>query len=148
MLTGFSLALINYVAGQQDLLPAGQMSIFPAWMASHAIHVICWISLFAALASIIVTLSTAPVEEARLRAFVAKIRPMGFWNGYSEGYEPERGLGLSAWYFALGGVSIYAGMFGVGYLLRLQTLQGVGLLVLCLVCLVAMVRGMGRLDST
>ncbi len=148
MLTGFSLALINYVAGQQDLLPAGQMSIFPAWMASHAIHVICWISLFAALASIIVTLLTAPVEEARLRAFVAKIRPMGFWNGYSEGYEPERGLGLSAWYFALGGVSIYAGMFGVGYLLRLQTLQGVGLLVLCVVCLVAMVRGMGRLDST
>lgn len=146
MLTGFVLALVNYIVGQQGLFAAGQMSIFPAFMASHAIHVICWISLFSALASIVATLATAPVDDALLRQFVARTRPMGFWKDYSEGHAPERGFGLSLWYFSLAGVSIYAGMFGVGYLLRLQTLAGVALLALCVICLAVVVRGMGRID--
>lgn len=147
MLTGFSLALINYVAGQQGLFPTGQVSIFPPFMASHAIHVICWISLVSAVAAIAATLLTAPVDDERLRKFVAKTRPMGFWKDYSEGHAPERNFGLSLWYFVLGGVSIYAGMFGVGYLLRLQTVIGLGLLAVSVVGLVVMVRGMGRIDQ-
>ncbi len=72
---------------------------------------------------------------------------MGFWKDYSEGHAPERSFGLSLWYFCLAGVSIYAGMFGVGYLLRLQTLAGIALLALCGICLAAVVRGMGRIDA-
>ncbi|KAA1188454.1 Na+:solute symporter [Pseudohalioglobus sediminis] len=146
MLTGFVLALANYIAGQNALLPDGQISIFPAFMASHAVHVICWISLVSALASVVATLVTAPVEAAQLRRFVARTRPMGFWREYAEGYAPERSFRESLWYFALGGSSIYAGMFGVGYLLRLQYAQGIGLLLLCSVALAWMVRGMGRID--
>lgn len=147
MLTGFSLALVNYIAGVQGLLPGGQMSLFPAFMASHAIHVICWISLFAAAASVVATLLTRPVEPDQLRRFVAKTRPMGFWREFSEGYAPERGFAESLVYFLLGSVSIYAGMFGVGFLLRLDTAMGVGLLVLSACSLVIMVRGMARIDS-
>ncbi|MEH6587654.1 MAG: sodium:solute symporter family protein [Halioglobus sp.] len=147
MLVGFSLALINYVAGQQGLFPPGQVSIFPPFMASHPIHVICWISLVSAVAAVAATLLTAPVDDERLREFVAKTRPMGFWKDYSKGHAPERSFGLSLWYFVLGGVSIYAGMFGIGYLLRLQTVIGLGLLIVSIVGLVVMVRGMGRIDQ-
>ena len=147
MLTGFTLALANYVISQKGGLPEGQMSMFPAFMASHAIHVICWISLFAALASIIATLLTPPVDEALIQRFVQKVRPLGFWKGHNEGYPSERTLGASVVYWLLGTGSIYAGMFGVGYLLRLQYVTGGVLLVICLVSLVIMVRGMGRIDQ-
>ena len=147
MLTGFTLALVNYVLTQRGALPDGQMSMFPAFMASHAIHVICWISLFAALASIIVTVLTPPVEESLIRQFVQKVRPLGFWKGHNEGYPSERTLGASVVYWLLGTGSIYAGMFGVGYLLRLQYVTGGVLLLLCLVSLIIMVRGMARIDQ-
>ncbi|EEB76847.1 putative transporter, SSS family [marine gamma proteobacterium HTCC2148] len=147
MLTGFSLALANYVVGQQGLYPAGQMSIFPAFMANHAIHVICWISLVAALASVTATFATAPVDPGLLREFVRRTRPMGLWKNYAEGFAPERSFVQSLKYFALAGVSIYAGMFGVGYMLRLQTWLGLGLLALCVVCLVLVIRGMGQIDA-
>ena len=147
MLTGFGLALVNYVAGQQGWYPPGQMSIFPIFLASHAIHVICWISLFAALASIIATLITSPVDPELLREFVRRTRPMGFWGDYTHGdFKPERSFAESLLYFALAGISIYAGMFGIGYLLRLEMATGLGLMTLCLLSLVVVVRGMARID--
>lgn len=147
MLTGFILALVNYVAGQQGWFPPGQMSIFPVAMANHAIHVICWISLLAALASIVATLLTAPADPELLREFVRRTRPMGFWRDYAQGgFEPERNFAESLLYFVLAGVSIYAGMFGVGYALRLETSAGLGLMALSLVSLVIVVLGMGRID--
>ena len=147
MLTGFTLALVNYLAGQQGWFPPGQMSIFPIAMANHAIHVICWISLFAALASIVATLLTSPADPELLREFVRRTRPMGFWRDYAQaGFEPERNFAESLLYFILAGVSIYAGMFGVGYTLRLETWAGLGLIALSLVSLVIVVRGMGRID--
>ena len=149
MLTGFTLALINYLAGQQGWYPTGQMSIFPAAMASHAIHVICWISLLSALASIAATLLTSPVDPVLLREFVRRTRPMGLWGKYAEeGLKPERGFAESLFYFALAGVSIYAGMFGLGYLLRLETAVGAGLTALSLLSLVVVIRGMGRIDRS
>ena len=146
MLTGFTLALANYAITQQGGLPEGQMSIFPAAMASHPIHVICWISLTAGLASIVATFVTAPVDEEKIREFVEKVRPMGFWKGHNEGFASERSFGLSVFYWLLGTASIYSGMFGIGYLLRLQYFPGLALLLFCAVSLVIMVRGMNRVD--
>jgi Na+/proline symporter len=148
MLAGFSLALINYLMVHQGGLPAGQMSIFPPALASHPVHVICWISLVSAVASIAATLMTAPVDEELIQRFVARVRPMGFWKGHNAGYAPGRSFGRSVYYWALGTVSIYAGMFGLGYLLRLQPLAGIALLVLSAVTLVLMLRGMGRFDGS
>ncbi|MEH6608997.1 MAG: sodium:solute symporter family protein [Halioglobus sp.] len=146
MLTGFSLALINYVIVHHGSLPADQMSILPRFMASHAIHVICWISLVSATAAVVATLLTAPVDEAVIRRFVEKVRPMGFWKGHNAGFPSERSLGLSVAYWLLGTTSLYAGMFGVGYLLRLEYTIGLLLLAYCAVSLFAMIRGMGKID--
>ena len=146
MVTGFSLALVNYILVQRGALPPGQMSIFPPSLASHPVHVICWISLCAGGASIAATLLTAPVDEALIRRFVEKVRPMGFWKGHNAGYSPVRSLRASLCYWALGTVSIYAGMFGIGYLLRLQYGLGCALLVVSVACLVPMITGMTRVD--
>ena len=146
MLTGFSLALINYVVVHHGSLPADQMSILPRFMASHAIHVICWISLLAAVAAVVATLLTPPVDEAQLRRFVEKTRPLGFWRGHNAGFPSERSLGLSVFYWLLGTSSLYAGMFGLGYLLRLEYLTGAMLLTYCALSLGAMVIGMGKID--
>jgi SSS family solute:Na+ symporter len=61
--------------------------------------------------------------------------------------DSERSLGLSVIYWLMGSVSIYSGMYGIGYLLRLQYLPGLALLVLCIVTLVFMVKGMLRVDQ-
>ncbi len=146
MLTGFSLAVANYLLMRNGVYPDGQISLFPAAMASHPIHVICWISLLSGAAALIATYATAAVDEPLLRAFVRKTRPMGFWRGLNAGYPSERSFAESALYWLAGSVSIYAGMFGVGYLLRLELASGMSLLALCLVTLVFVLRGMGRID--
>ena len=146
MVTGLSLAFVNYMAGQTVGFGPGQMSMLPASMASHPVHVICWISLSTGVASVIATLLTQPVEESRLRDFASKVHPMGFWNGHNAGFSSERGLLVSVGYWLLGTVSIYAGMFGIGYLLRLEYATGLVLLVLCLVTLLLMIRGMNGVD--
>ncbi len=147
MLVGFSLAFLNYIIGRTSGFADGQMSIFPASMAAHPIHVICWISLVSGAASLLVTWLTAPVPDEQLKEFVKKVHPMGFWKGHNSGFDSERGLGLSVFYWLLGTGSIYAGMFGVGYLLRLEYLTGCILLVVCAITLVMMVMGMARVDQ-
>lgn len=144
MLVGFGLAFANYLVGQTGGFADGQMSLFPIFMASHPIHVICWISLVSGIISMIVTLLTPPVPESLLREFASKVHPMGFWKGHNDGFTSERSFALSVFYFLLGSGSIYAGMFGIGYLLRLEYLIGVTLLVVCIVALLVMILGMAR----
>ncbi|MGI9288415.1 MAG: sodium:solute symporter family protein [Pseudomonadales bacterium] len=147
MLVGFGLATVNYLIGQNSSFADGSMSIFPGFMASHPIHVICWISLASGLASLVVTLLTPAVDEVLLKEFAKKTRPMGFWKGHNAGFASERNLGASICYWLLGTGSIYAGMFGIGYLLRLEYTIGCTLLVVCVVSMVLVVAGMGRIDS-
>ena len=71
---------------------------------------------------------------------------MGFWNGHNHGYSSERGLLASVVYWLTGTVSIYAGMFGIGYLLKLDYLLGSGLLLLCALTLVITVYGINSVD--
>ena len=146
MLVGFSLALVNFLVGRMAGFAEGQMSIFPGALASHAIHVICWISLISGSAALIVTRLTKPVDDEQLRKFAEKVNPMGFWNGHNKGSVSERSLATSVFYWLLGTVAIYAAMFGVGFMLRLEYLLGIGLLVFGIVLLVFMVRGMGQVD--
>ncbi|WKD49879.1 sodium:solute symporter family protein [Microbulbifer spongiae] len=148
MLTGLILACWNFLAGRGGGFAADQMSILPGWMASHPIHVICWISLAAALVSVITTLLTPPVEAARIRAFAARVKPLGFWRGYNVGQQqPVRGFWLSALCWLLGTASLYAGMFGVGYLLRLEPATGVALLLACALLLWATLRGLSLIGT-
>ena len=147
MLTGLILACWNFLAGQGDGFAVGQMSILPGWMASHPIHVICWISFASAAVAVFTTLLTPPVAEEQLKAFAVKVKPLGFWRGHNAGQQPARGFWLSALCWMLGTASLYAGMFGVGYLLRLQWLSGIALLAACLLLLWAMLRGMAVVNE-
>jgi len=146
MLVGFSLALVNFLVGRMAGYPEGQMSILPEVMASHAIHVICWISLISGSVALLVTWLTKPVDDKQLRKFAEKVNPMGFWKGHNEGATSERSFANSLFYWLLGTAAIYAAMFGVGYMLRLEYLVGIGLLVFGAVALVFMVRGMNQVD--
>jgi Na+/proline symporter len=146
MVVGLGLATTNFFIGASGGFADGQMSMFPAWMASHPVHVIGWISLAAGIGSVIATLATRPVDESILQEFVQRVRPMGFWNGHNDGYSSERGLAASLFYWCTGTVSIYAGMFGIGYLLRLETMLGLGLLAVCAVSLAVTVYGINAID--
>ena len=147
MLVGFGLATANYLIGQTGGFAEGTMSIFPGFMASHPIHVMCWISLVSGIVSLVITLLTPPVNERLLREFAQKTHPMGFWKGHNAGFSSERGFALSVFYWLLGTGSIYAGMFGIGYLLRLEYTIGILLLLACIVSMVAMIYGMSRIDQ-
>ncbi len=68
-------------------------------------------------------------------------------KGHNAGFASERSFGVSVLYWILGTASIYAGMFGIGFLLRLEYATGVSLMIFCLLTLVIMVRGMARLDE-
>jgi len=115
-------------------------------MASHPIHVICWISLISGSAALVVTLLTKPVDDQQLQKFVQKVSPMGFWKDHNKGSVSERNFVSSVFYWLQGTAAIYAAMFGVGYLLRLEYLLGAGLLITGIVLLVLMIRGMGEID--
>jgi Na+/proline symporter len=147
MLTGFSLAFANYIIGQTSGFIPGQMSVLPSSMASHPIHVISWISIAACLAAIAATLLTPPVEESQLRKFTDRVKPIGFWQHHSNGYQPERSLAKSFYCWLSGSVSIYAGVFGIGHLLRLEYAIGLSLMLVCLVTLIGMMRGMNEIDT-
>lgn len=88
-----------------------------------------------------------PCAKRLLKEFAQKTHPMGFWKGHNAGFASERNLGVSIFYWLLGTGSIYAGMFGIGYLLRLEYTIGCTLLVVCVVSMVGMVAGMERIDS-
>ncbi|MCP3672919.1 MAG: Na+:solute symporter [Gammaproteobacteria bacterium] len=147
MAIGFSLAFFNYIVGQTSGFAESQMSIFPIEMASHPIHVICWISLVAGSFSLAITFLTPQVSDEQLKKFVAKVRPMGFWKGHNVGFDSERSFGQSIFYFFLGTFAIYAGMFGIGYLLRLEYLIGISLLGIFSVMIYIMVKGMAKIDN-
>ncbi len=146
MLTGLVLALANYFVGQHWGFSESQMSIFPAAMATHPIHVISWTSVIACCVSIAATLMSRPVEDEQLAEFVRRVRPMGFWRGLNDGYTADRNLVESLLYWLLGIVGIYSALFGVGFLLRLELAVGAGLLVIAVASLSAMVVGLNRFD--
>ena len=149
MISGIGLALANYVASQNGFLPENQISVFPSSMASHPIHVICWISVVSATISIIATLITPAVDKKTLIKFVEKTKPMGFWNDLntpSEGEQKDQ-FGLSVVYFFLGCIGLYAGMFGLGYLIRLETSIGLILIAVSALTLILMLRGLTKLQT-
>jgi SSS family solute:Na+ symporter len=146
MLVGFAFAFANYLVGQTVGFPDGQMSILPAFMASHPIHVICWISLAAGVASLVVTRLTPPVKEAQLARFVERVQPMGFWRDLGAADASGRSLLVSCGYWVLGTVAIYLLMFGLGFVFRLEPVKGSAMLAAGLVALGVMIRGMAALD--
>ena len=147
MLTGFLLAMGNFVVGRVSGFPEGQMSVLPTSLATHPIHVICWISLVSGITAVTVTYLTAPVERSQLTSFVNKVRPMGFWKGLDSDYAPSQRLLVSATYWLLGTLAVYLLLFGMGYVLRTNWVVGASMLVAGGAMLYVMVKGMERTSN-
>jgi len=148
MLTSVVLALSNYFIGQIGGFSEGQISIFPTWMVTHDFHTISWIAIISSVVALAVTFLTNPVQESQLKVFVEKVRPTGFWGSYAHNCPDERSFGKSIFYWLLGTVSIYASMFGIGYLLRMEYMTGLSLLIFGVISLFFMVRGMGESQAS
>ena len=147
MLVGFGLATANYLIGQTGGFAEGTMSIFPGFMASHPIHVMCWISLVSGIVSLVITLLTPPVNERLLREFAQKTHPMASGRATMPVFlrSVVSRCRFSIGYLAPGRYT--PACFGIGYLLRLEYTIGILLLLACIVSMVAMIYGMSRIDQ-
>ncbi|MDD7986606.1 Na+:solute symporter [Lentisphaera marina] len=110
-------------------------------------YLITGISLFSIFVSITVTLFTPPVDDTKLKSFVMKIHPLGFWKGLNETIPHKRTLknSLILWFSSC--VSIYCFLFGIGFLLKLQFLYGLLLLILGLGLLLYVLKLINQPDS-
>jgi len=93
-----------------------------------------------------VTFLTRPTPEATLDAFYRRIRPGGpGWRPVAD-RNPEvaadTGLGRLALQWLLGSAAVYATLFGVGWILLGETLQGVGTLAASLAAIAFLVRSL------
>ena len=69
------------------------------------------------LISVLVTLLTAPVGEERLKAFVAKCLPIGFWRGHVPANQSVPKFLNTFLMWILGLVVSFSGLFAIGHLL-------------------------------
>ena len=90
-------------------------------------YTIPWIVGLSALVWVPVTFLTAPVDKERLRLFCERVRPLGCWREYrGEGGRDSLRRWLLQW--LIGTVSLYAFLFGGGYLLLGNPIRGAFLL--------------------
>ena len=101
-----------------------------------------WIVGFSAAVWIPVTFLTAPVEESRLRAFCEKVRPGGAWGPFrGDGANDRLRRPLLLW--LVGTLSLYAFLFGGGWLLLGRPLAGALLLLAALAGGIVLFRSLG-----
>jgi SSS family solute:Na+ symporter len=117
------------------------------WLANEDPKHITIIGLMAAAISIVTTLLTKPVAESDLREFAKTVHPMGFWKEYGSTSKSERRLGETVIYWILGTISIYTGMFGIGFVLRNDWTEGLISIAVSALTLIAMLKGMSRIDK-
>ncbi|WDE95759.1 Na+:solute symporter [Lentisphaera profundi] len=87
-------------------------------------YLIAWISLFSIYLSIRVTLMTDPVDDEKLKTFVMKVRPLGFWKGFNHHVPHVRTMKDSILLWVMSCTSIYLYVFGIGNLLKLHLILG------------------------
>lgn len=88
-------------------------AVFPDTRDEYLLVVIVALSMSAALAA---TFLTTPTPRATLEAFVARVRPPGWWLGMG-GAASRRAMAWLAAAFVLGSVGVFGLTFGVGYAL-------------------------------
>lgn len=113
-----TLAWLQAAPGEYQLFVSAPILFGTALTTAHKALLIvpasiaCWVC---------VTLLTPPVPEARLRAFVQRVRPPGFWKDF-HGDHPRVPVGLTLLRWAAGIGVVYGMTFGIGKLL----LEGLG----------------------
>ncbi|MEL0315977.1 MAG: hypothetical protein VW983_13165, partial [Halieaceae bacterium] len=107
---------------------------------------ITWIALGACVAALVATVVTKPVEPGQLALFAKTIRPNGFWGSFSSGLSGGRSLNYLLLSCLISIVSIYAGIFGIGFLLRLEPMKGLPLVAVSIATLIVLIRRMNAID--
>ena len=140
LICALSLSVANWLC-----VANGLGGIFPESVCSHPTHAIALISLVSGVVCVVVTFATSPCEQAVLERFVAHVRPMGFWRGIPSAGPTKRRLLESLFLWLMGTGSIYAGLFGAGFVVRAEWDVGAGLLAFFLIGIWMTVKGMKRL---
>ncbi|AXR67027.1 sodium:solute symporter family protein [Leptospira mayottensis] len=99
------------------------MILYPFFPEVRSEYLLFWVAIGSVVVSILVTLLTPPVPEETLDAFVKRADPFGFWKGQGSKKRLE-----DFWekivLWTLGTVSLFFGMFSLGYFFLLKFFQG------------------------
>jgi SSS family transporter len=128
MATGLVLSVPAYAFGFADRFPDE--------------YVIACIAITSSLVAVGVTFLTPPVSHDHLQVFYDRVKPVGAWARFGNTPTFDFKQRLIAW--ALGTVSLFSALFGLGWLVRLEPMWGVGLLTLSLGCGWGMLRLLKR----
>ncbi len=74
--------------------------------------------------TLVVTALTPPTDAATLRAFVARVRPQGWWGPYASSEEAQTPIGVLLLCWAAGVALVLGALFGLGALLLQRALEG------------------------
>ncbi|TGK07975.1 sodium transporter [Leptospira semungkisensis] len=97
--------------------------LYPSFPEVRSDYLLFWTALGSVIVSILVTFLTPPVSDNVLDSFVKRLHPFGFWGKW--GGEVARTAfyqRVKIWLVSI--LSLYSGLFGIGYLLRLDFVQG------------------------
>ncbi len=83
--------------------------------------------------TLIITYLTPPTDNSTLIKFYQKIKPIGFWGQFSP-TTSSNSLGYLILSWLLGVIGIYAGLFGIGYLILLQYGYGIVSFIIAIIC--------------
>lgn len=103
--------------------------LYPQFPDVRSDYLLFWTASGSVLVSILFTFLTPPVSDPVLESFVKRLHPYGFWGKWG-GEKIRSGFyaRVKVWIFSL--VSLYAGLFGIGYILRLEYTKGIIVLIL------------------
>ncbi|MGB3544207.1 sodium:solute symporter family protein [Rubrivirga sp.] len=107
-----------------------------------AITTVCWV---------IAMFVTAPTSRATLDTFYQRVRPGGpGWRPVAErnpDVQPDTGLGRLAVQWVMGVVGVYAALFGIGWLVLGEPLQGALTLAGAIAVIAILVRSLRRVEA-
>ncbi len=115
------------------ILPTSAMSRIE-WFYSEELYAVrlFFIIVLCTIVWVVVTYLTAPVSDAHLERFYRKVRPGGWWNHIAKRCsDVEADSVAREWIgWVVGVISIYASVFGLGYLCLARPFMGIGVLII------------------
>ncbi len=134
------------IAGMLSAL-AGSAVLYLLFPGSRAEYLLFWIVLISASAALAATFLTPPVSDAALRRFIARTSPFGFWKGLTPEQTERTKLAGKVPMWILGVLATFSGMFGIGYLVRLNWAAGLALLLICGISFRWLIKMMAEADK-
>lgn len=149
MVTGIIVAFINLFFLDSQLSAIIVKAVMGQDYLYNAvpIHNICFVSLFSGVAALIGTWVTNPVPTELQKAFAEKVEPMGWWRGMNKKGNKQRSIKFGVVLWLIGTLSIYAVMFGLGFLVRMEFARGASVLVIGIIAMVLMILGLRKADK-